>query len=1226
MAELKRTFTGGKMDKDTDERIVQNGLYREALNISISTSEDSDVGAAQNILGNTRVTRASQYVTQANVDNNHADPDLIGKNYHVGAAIDKQSNKLYRFIHTESPGVDRGIWMDRILEFDTSKKINEDWDTKEFAVFVDIFKVKFPINNITSVCTNGTGIPNKSLVQMNDSGVPLFPFVNQVRWGMRAEDESGNNLGTVEDVYYNGYDDSGTTVFGFVLNQNNISLNIQPGEIITLYGDRNLNFGDTVNGLRNITGVNIVDGLLYWTDNISEPKKLNIERSKMGCDSATWQTSTGRGGNRIDDFIQHTLLVVDEDNPRDIIIDESTCITEEGCLDPNALNYDATALYDCLGADPTDQNYTQDAGWDDCCVDEIPGCTDQSACNYDANANFNNGSCCYIEGCTDPTACNYNVNACCDDGSCTFAGCQQGCTDPGADNHDPNADIDDGSCTYQDVWILSQDTSCECIQVGANTNIKPTYADEASCEAANQTALTTGCCDPNVIYGCTDPIATNYAAHATCGCNAEVGTIQNGLGAGQQSTGVGCDAISNLCDGPGGNECCVYTVSGCMDPLDANFDPIATTNDPSQCTGVFGCTDPLACNYDCATIINEFSITPCNDGVNTDDGTCEYEACEGCMDPLANNYNPNATRTDNSCTYEPTFVCNAMVECIEVIDGSGNFASREACEQVCVMPSWDCFSGTCLDPGTGNGQFASENVCNAACVDPGGGASSTFNCDNGGCVELIEGDNGYPGTYANLGACQAACYPQTFDCDGQGTCSENFLGTGNFLDLNTCNQYCQVPVSWNCDGNGSCYDPGDGTGAYTDDNSGGNFGDGLTACQAACTVPVVAWTCDGNNNCVQDSLGGFATQQACYDNINDCYDPLTTVFGCMDDTADNYDPNATVMCDDAMGTSGCDNSTVNCQGPGNNECCEYTLTQEWSVGLSSGGEPKYECQETTTGNAIDNIIYFASQWDCEDASPYIGCRDPQSMTYNVYAHEEGSEPVVNSNKACYYPDNTTAIIPDGNTAVTTFNNQPVDLRGTAWTFAHTQDFNGSYTISLGGYWDYSGGDHGFSTANWQNNEYDQVAWTGDPDARNNNNDPDYFYGSPNYARNLAVYIQGEIGVTWDLENGGTGAVGDGTGGWWLTEVQANNDCSARGDSYAYMNYFAWYGANVLAQDPSAQSNAYQNYCGTCSSTPADGDRLFSGMNPGGNFDGNSVYEWYQGSINNPSYPCLLVQD
>jgi len=53
MPELKRTFTGGRMEKDLDERIVPNGQYREALNIGVATSEDSDVGADQNILGNT---------------------------------------------------------------------------------------------------------------------------------------------------------------------------------------------------------------------------------------------------------------------------------------------------------------------------------------------------------------------------------------------------------------------------------------------------------------------------------------------------------------------------------------------------------------------------------------------------------------------------------------------------------------------------------------------------------------------------------------------------------------------------------------------------------------------------------------------------------------------------------------------------------------------------------------------------------------------------------------------------------------------------------------------------------------------------------------------------------------------------------------------------------------------------------------------------------------------
>ena len=52
MPEIKNTFTAGKMNKDLDERLVPNGEYRDAMNIQLSTSDSSDVGAIENILGN----------------------------------------------------------------------------------------------------------------------------------------------------------------------------------------------------------------------------------------------------------------------------------------------------------------------------------------------------------------------------------------------------------------------------------------------------------------------------------------------------------------------------------------------------------------------------------------------------------------------------------------------------------------------------------------------------------------------------------------------------------------------------------------------------------------------------------------------------------------------------------------------------------------------------------------------------------------------------------------------------------------------------------------------------------------------------------------------------------------------------------------------------------------------------------------------------------------------
>ena len=52
MAELQNSFIAGKMNKDLDERLIPNGEYRDALNITVSNSEDSNVGSAQNVLGN----------------------------------------------------------------------------------------------------------------------------------------------------------------------------------------------------------------------------------------------------------------------------------------------------------------------------------------------------------------------------------------------------------------------------------------------------------------------------------------------------------------------------------------------------------------------------------------------------------------------------------------------------------------------------------------------------------------------------------------------------------------------------------------------------------------------------------------------------------------------------------------------------------------------------------------------------------------------------------------------------------------------------------------------------------------------------------------------------------------------------------------------------------------------------------------------------------------------
>ena len=90
MPEIKHQFTGGKMNKDLDERLVPNGEYRDAMNVQVSTSEGSDVGTVQNILGNSLVL-GQQFIDDGSSS--------------VGSVADEKNDALYWMI----AGPDRSI-------------------------------------------------------------------------------------------------------------------------------------------------------------------------------------------------------------------------------------------------------------------------------------------------------------------------------------------------------------------------------------------------------------------------------------------------------------------------------------------------------------------------------------------------------------------------------------------------------------------------------------------------------------------------------------------------------------------------------------------------------------------------------------------------------------------------------------------------------------------------------------------------------------------------------------------------------------------------------------------------------------------------------------------------------------------------------------------------------------------------------------------------------------
>lgn len=172
MPNLNRRFSSGRMNKDLDERLVPNGEYRDALNIEVATSDTSDMGTVQTVMGNLNMSLTT------------IDPNNIGDFYCVGSVVNEQHDKIYWML--------AGRTSDIIAEYDYKTQTTT-------PVVVDLFQA-------------GT-IP-------------------------------GNESGRV--------------------------LNFDRAFIIT--------------------GINIIENMLFWTDNYSEPKRIHIDRCKLGTPDFTSQT------------------------------------------------------------------------------------------------------------------------------------------------------------------------------------------------------------------------------------------------------------------------------------------------------------------------------------------------------------------------------------------------------------------------------------------------------------------------------------------------------------------------------------------------------------------------------------------------------------------------------------------------------------------------------------------------------------------------------------------------------------------------------------------------------------------------------------------------------------------------------------------------------------------------------------------------------------------------
>ena len=264
MAEIKRTFTTARMNKDLDERLIPNGEYRDAMNIQIRTTDGDAAGTIQNIQGNTE-----RYLSTLS---NNAEMKV------VGSVANEQTNKAYYFL--ASPDFNVGLaddspitsfftnthhWCDSIVEVSDKQPLGKEILVDNFAITEYASQVKG--GTITSVGSNQiTGLTNPA---------------NKYRVGMQL---------IVYDVDFST-EESPLTVTGFnsttIFFDKTFTTAVTSEKLLIWRHPRMLNFNQNT----LITGINVINEYLFFTTNNSEPKKINIRRATKGTEHSASSTN-----------------------------------------------------------------------------------------------------------------------------------------------------------------------------------------------------------------------------------------------------------------------------------------------------------------------------------------------------------------------------------------------------------------------------------------------------------------------------------------------------------------------------------------------------------------------------------------------------------------------------------------------------------------------------------------------------------------------------------------------------------------------------------------------------------------------------------------------------------------------------------------------------------------------------------------------------------------------
>ena len=248
MPQVVNTFIKSKMNKDLDNRLLPNGEYRDARNLQISRSQGSEVGEFENVLGNQQLT----YLYTGK--NGFAYSGKI-----IGQFTDETNNILYIY----SAGYNGDGRCPRDLVFTAAPNLLQSRVTT-FALYTPGGALLNPLvsgvkEGMLLWGDNWNGQPSAQGGQRVD---PIVTNVTatDITVSQACDFADSGGLGTPGDTINIGFTN---TIHEY---------NINTGVLTLLVRGSFLNFHQDF----RIYGINLIEDLLFWTDNRNQPRKINV--------------------------------------------------------------------------------------------------------------------------------------------------------------------------------------------------------------------------------------------------------------------------------------------------------------------------------------------------------------------------------------------------------------------------------------------------------------------------------------------------------------------------------------------------------------------------------------------------------------------------------------------------------------------------------------------------------------------------------------------------------------------------------------------------------------------------------------------------------------------------------------------------------------------------------------------------------------------------------------